>query len=455
MAVDLESPIVDTSVGTSDTPASQPQSTGNESESGDFRTMIDSFKTDLGLTPKEPEVPPVPPVEPETPKAEEPEVPEQEAKVETPKAEEDEYENPDGEKLKPEKARDIKDWGKRWQETARKYETNSKFIEEKFEGDLEQAEIAADVYSSLFLVPVEEINPETLLENISEQRPVVAEKIISYFAQNEAILEKAEESVISKMFGEGKTSAEIKEDLDSFRFWQENGGLTNLLTENEEMPEELQYDAEGNRKSDAEIELLTNILKGQKQQIALREKDIQTRQQQEKAQKESVVTQQVDSLTLSIFEPIDEMLKEFELIPAKDDSPEVVKEKDTSARMLGYFVMGEFFKGETSSKLYQDTVKAVREGDKVTQRRNSAKMSRIVSELLESASDFTGNRNAKAKGLVKGKVQKATEQRKEVDGLGGNNTLQDPSLQRKENESTDESIERLKKSGLLSKDKFR
>lgn len=425
------------------------------SGSDDFRNLINTVKSETGLTDSKAQTVGDKVVSTEETVTDESQA-QDEPVVEVKEDEQAEvFETPDGKKVNPDTAKGIKDWGKGWQDTARAYETKAKFIDEKFEGDLEQAEIASDIYTSLFQAPVDQINPEEILNSLAELRPAAAEKLIGFFAGNEAIGKRAEEAVVKSLFGDGKTPEEIRQDLQSFKLWQDSGGLTNLLGESDELPEELYYDSEGNRKSDAEMELIQGILREQKQFNAERTAEKQQKAQAEQTAKTEAVNTQINDLTQTIFDPIDNVLEQLKMLPTKEDSPEVSGEKEMTSKMLGYFVMGEFFKqGSQTAALYKETVDAIRDGDKITQKRSIAKINGLVSDLVKTAVDFNSNQNKQKKAEVKERVEKITSQRKEVDGYSSNQ-ITDPSLQRKENETLDESIERLKKAGLLSKDKFR
>lgn len=434
----------------------QTQIATGDSISPEVRSYIDQYRKDAGLT-KEPEN-----TEEKEGQEADDAAKEAEKQVETepkegePNPEEKETEDalksPEGEDVKATRIADVKAWGREWQKTAEERQAAHTFVTDRFQGNMEEAEVAANTFDLIFSKSVEEFDPKEVLSNLAEVSRPRAEKLMTFLVENPAVQKQAEERVLSNLFGKDATSESLKEDLEGYKLFKEVGGLSALIGENDELPAQLQYDANGDPRSEEEINIFKNVLTELKSIKTERQTEAETKAAEAAKEKERQMTEAVSNYTEERFSSVNNAIKNLGLeIDEKKDTDAEKKEKTTVSRMIKFYATGMATESEEFLKVYKEATDAIKNGDQFTANRKKTILNKMVSDFTTDAVDMVIAKTDRKIQEETKEIEDSKETRKEV-ALGGGN--EGVTRQRPKNETVEESIARLVREGKLGKDKF-
>lgn len=463
--------IVETEIGTGESSAETttiPDNSGlgsqtqSDIEKGDvspeFVDALKTFRQEAGLE-KKPETPEIPKeeivekkddaeeiVDKADDKAEEVKDDPESAEKKEGEEDKDDFKTPDGESVKATRISEVKDWGKGWQTTAEQREPAHKFIEERYKGNMEEAEISANLFEKVLGNNIDDFNPTDIFSELSELSKPRAEKLVEFFATNKSVLEMAEQRIIEQVFGKDLTAEELQEDLEGYKLFKQVGGLSALLGENGELPAQLQYDSDGNPKSEEEVNIYKTFLNELKGIKTDRQKEAEAKSVEETNKRQAAEHTAIESYTEERFDGVNSAIKQLGLEIKTDDSEEISAAKLRDSRMIKFYVLGMASDDESFKSVYTEAVNAIKSGDSITASRKkielNAKIAGYTSEIVD---DYIAKNNIKIDKSQQ-QIDKAKETKKEVALGGGDFTAKNI---RPKNESVDDSINRLVKEGKL------
>jgi len=358
----------------------------------------------------------------------------------------DDLKTPDGDTVKATRISEVKDWGKGWQTTAEQREPAHKFIEERYKGNMEEAEISANLFEKVLGNDISSFNPSEIFSELSTLSKPRAEKLVEFFAMNPTVLGMAEQKIIEQVFGKDLTPEELQEDLEGYKLFKQVGGLSALLGEDGELPAQLQYDSDGNPKSEEELNIYKTFLNELKGIKTDRQREAEAKALEATNNQKAAEDKAIGDYTEERFDGVNNVIKQLGLEIKTDDSDEVSATKLRDSRMIKFYVLGMASDDETFKSVYTEAVNAIKSGDTITANRKkielNAKIAGYTSEIVD---DYIAKNNIKIDKSQK-QIDKAKDTKKEVALGGGDFTAKDT---RAKNESVDDSIARLVKEGKI------
>lgn len=360
----------------------------------------------------------------------------------------DELQTPEGETVKATRIAEVKDWGKGWQETANSYKPAQDFITERFQGNFEEAEIAANIFESVLGTDLETFDPSKVLNELSELSKPRAEKLIHFFATNPSVQEMARQGVIETVFGKNLSPEELAEDIEGYKLFKQAGGLSALLDQDGELPVNLQYDAEGNPRTEDELNIFKSFLTEVKGIKTDRQKDAEAKAEQARVAQESELNTRIQNYTEERFDGVKNVVKQVGLEILPTDSPEIQATKQRDANMINYYVVGRASDDKAFNGAYKSAVDAIQAGDAITANRKKVELNSLITKYTsEIVDDYIAKNNIKID-AKSNQINKARETKKEVSLSGGEVTAVS---QRPANEKVEDAITRLVREGKISK----
>ena len=265
----------------------------------------------------------------------------------------------------------VREWGKTWKTSAEQYEPSHKFVTEKF-GDLSQAEVAHELYTTLF--DGQEFNPENFIKVMEKISPNRSKQLIENFAKDKA--QALVPQALKELFGDNPT----KEEISLFKQWKESG----MFGQGEDIPDFLKFDAEGNPRSEEEIEWYRNLKKQTDSVSRQTEAQKEERARAEASQREAEIEQRVEEFatgSLSVLEPD---LEAYGLAPAPTDTSEVREEKEFLRNFILGGVKEAFIKNKEALDAYNSAVKHISSGEPLLAKRYEPKVKQALLTALRS-----------------------------------------------------------------------
>lgn len=261
----------------------------------------------------------------------------------------------------------IREYAKGLKADLQKYKPSSEFIESSF-GDLENAKLASSIYTGF---AGDEFDPEKFLDVISQLSPSRANQLKESLTKKEAAqLAQAE---IEKMFG-GKVS---KEDVEFFKKFKESGYGLGI---EDDIPEALKFDAEGNPKSEEEIEFLRNLQKQVKESQHYRNQEAETKLTQQQQEQQAKIQEAVGQFSSDRINVLNNEFDALGLNPAPTDTADQRLEKEAIKSFVIDGVSGLFLKDAAGAKDYNAALQHIQNGEYLLARRYET---RIDAKLLE------------------------------------------------------------------------
>lgn len=271
---------------------------------------------------------------------------------------------PDG-KGKPdsEGIKSVREWGAKWEKSAGDYkakleaaEPTLKFVEEKFGGE-EHLKLASEIYGAV--ANEDEFDPAGAVEFLSENLPGVANKLVTYIAQN--VAERATSTAFERAFGRKLTEQDIK-DVQGYLASGKKADARNFdaFQDAETIPDELKFDSEGNERDPQVLDYLW------KQQKALNDAQAQLKQLDTKvngaaeAQKQQAAADAIESYVQDNFSGIDKKVAELGLDKAVEgETAEIADQRTKYASLLHGVVMWRASNDAEFQSMYRTAVAAV------------------------------------------------------------------------------------------------
>lgn len=267
----------------------------------------------------------------------------------------------------------LRDYAKGLKTDLGKYKPANDFIETSF-GDVENAKLASSVYNSF---AGEKFEPEEFLKTISQLSPARASQLVESLSAKQATeLAKAE---VEKILG-GKVSAE---EVKLFKNWKESG--YNLGTD-DDIPEALKFDKDGNPKSDEEIQFLrdlqSEVKKGRQEKLT----EAQQKELDAQIAESTRVQNDIAEFSTGRIKVLDKEFEAIGLAPTATDTAEERAEKDTIRSFIIDGVSGLFLKDMQGATDYKSAVSHIENGENLLARRYETRIEAKLLEIMRSKS---------------------------------------------------------------------
>lgn len=357
---------------------------------------------------------------------------EKEGTPETPvKSADDSTKEPEGDKegkKKVDGVAEVREWGKGWEKTAgdykktiEGYEPVVKFVDEKFGGQ-SNLELAAEVYGAI--ANEDEFDAANAVEFLSENLPGVADKLVTYIAQN--VAERASSTAIERTFGRKLNEQDIK-DVQAFLATgkQKDSNKFDSILNADSIPDELKFDSDGNERDPQVLDYLW------KQQQALNAAQAQLKNLEGRVngaddeRKQQVAAEAIESYVTENFKGISDKISELGLDkPVEGETEEIGKLRTEYAGFIDAIVLHKASQDATFQTMYRNALAAVAKAtanpkDRAAKakqvdysRRISARINEFAAEAAELISplieSFATKRGAQIEKINKTKPEPTT-----------------------------------------------
>jgi len=219
----------------------------------------------------------------------------------------------------------IRTYAKGLKDDLGKFKPSHEFISSKF-GDIKNAEIAHSLYTAF---ASEEFDPENVEKVLSQLSPQRTQKLFETKASTKA--EEIAQNKIKEIFG-GK--APTKDEITRYNEWVKSGYG---LGDGDDIPDALKFDAQGNPKSDEEIQFLRDLQKSVKEQNAFKQQEEQQRIQAETEAQERAVQARVNEFTNA---RLNVLHKELDILGLKPLETDTSADKENKALLRDFILNG-------------------------------------------------------------------------------------------------------------------
>lgn len=277
-----------------------------------------------------------------------------------------EYDAPAGDNIQA-----VREWGDSWKKTASEYKPTHEFVTQTF-GDLENAKLAHTIYSGF---TAEDFDPQNFSKVLESLSPTRAKQLVENLA-----LEQAGQLVpkkVEELFG-GQVSPE---EVKLFRQWKESGYA---FGEGDDLPESLKHDANGNPRSEEELEFLRGLQRQVKELSQGRMTEEQrARQEQEQAQQQAI-EQEISDFGLERLGILDSEFEAIGLAPSKEDSAEASSQKEFLKKFIVHGVSGMFLADPDGAKDYNSAIGHIQRGERLLARRYESRIEKKLVDIFRS-----------------------------------------------------------------------
>lgn len=283
------------------------------------------------------------------------------AEEETETKDSDAKPQPEGRK-KVDGAAQVRQWGEKWEKTAKEHEAKLKefepvlkMVDEKF-GGTENLNLAAEIYGA---ITAEEFDPEDAIEFLSENVPEVATSLVNHIAKS--VISRATETALERTFGRKLSDEEISEVTNYLASGKKTGiNFDSFFKNGEDLPDELLVDADGNRLPDATVDYLrrqNSLLRQSEERLRNVESRITTADEQAR---NSAAANAIEEYVTNQFSIIDKTIQDLGLHQGYEGETEELKGKrEKYAGMLEGVAMWLASKDEGFQSMYQEALKNV------------------------------------------------------------------------------------------------
>lgn len=326
---------------------------------------------------------------------------------------------------------EVRKWGEGWEKTAgereaklKELEPTIKFVEEKFGGQ-ENLNLAAEIYEAV--ADEDAFDPANAVEFLSSNLPGVADKLVTYIAQN--VAQKATSTALERTFGRKLSEQDIK-DVTTFLASGKQSDPRKLdsFLDKENIPEHLKFDSEGNERDPQVLDYLW------KQQQALNEAHTKLQNLEgrvngaDEERQQQVASEAISKYVEDNFQGIHNKISELNLDkPVDGETAEIATLRGKYASLLEGVAMWFASNNTDFQSMYKLAVQAVARAstnpaDRVSKAKSVDYSRRIKARVDEFAADaaelisplidsFAAKRGEQ--------VEKTTKAKPEPDATGG------------------------------------
>lgn len=265
----------------------------------------------------------------------------------------------------------IRDYAKGLKSDLETYKQSHLFVDESF-GSIENAKIAQLLYSSF---AGEEFNVDDFNKILSQLSPQRAEQLAKSIAGT--VSEKAVEEKLSSLFG-GKVS---EEEVKLFRQWKETGYN---LGDDDDIPEALKFDKDGNPRSDEEIEFLRGLQRTVQETRKANQTKEETERQQAEQTRQAEIQKNINEFSSERIKVLDNEFNAVGLMPSNTDTAELAKEKEFVRNFLINGISGMFLSNPDYSNDYDSAMRHISNGERLLARRYEPRIEKNLLTIFRS-----------------------------------------------------------------------
>jgi hypothetical protein len=252
-----------------------------------------------------------------------------------------------------------------------KYKPSHEFLETQF-GGKSNAELAAKFYGGF---AGEEFDADKFLETVNQLSPSRAKVLTDKLSSAQA--SQLAEAEITKLFG----SKPNPEEISLFKKFKESGYG---LGEGDDIPEALKFDAQGNPKSDEEIQFLRDLHKRVNEDRTAKAQEAAEAKLKEESDLQTKIQESINNFSTERLKVLDNEFKSIGLQADPKDTAEEAQEKEFVKSFIRNGIAGAFMEDPTAATDYQKAVGHIQTGEPLFASRYEPKIEAKLLEIFRS-----------------------------------------------------------------------